>query len=338
MPILNAEIQVLGRQVPCAQVSFSFWQATDARGRPSSVVRVERLEVILTGEPAGWGLWEELKFDPSRRVSGWVLFLNEAGHPAKRYAFYEAALVWLEFRHDATGTAGRQTATEVELHFAPATVEVDGQRIEAYSVIPWKTDPQTSFRALTKPADPLPSAHLRAIPSASLPVATLPPKVDLMRFDKGKKPLSERPQSKKTGFLGSPRLSKPRLAALAKEASESYGATVQVVKTDEMTLITNNPDVRAMFRTELEPATGQRLCTIYVQKGVTNYELIHELMHAKQYHQLGYEAYWLEQTKLQREEFVYGELMRVKNQWSEAEVTHAADYINYVRYGKWPTG
>lgn len=50
----------------------------------------------------------------------------------------------------------------MELHFSAATIELDGIRLEAHSLIPWDTDAQTSFRALTKPADPKPSAHLAA--------------------------------------------------------------------------------------------------------------------------------------------------------------------------------
>ena len=163
MSIFYAELQVLSRQVPCTQVTFAFRQTVDQWGRPSSTVRIERLKVTLTGEPVGWNLWEALKFDESRRVSGWVLYFDGQGHTARRYAFYDAALVSLEFRHDGRGTSSRQAATEVELHFGPATVDVDGQRIEAYSRIPWKTTPQTSFRALTKPPDPEPSAHLAAL-------------------------------------------------------------------------------------------------------------------------------------------------------------------------------
>jgi hypothetical protein len=163
VPILYAELQVLGRQVPCAQVTFSFRQAVDLLGRPSSTVRIELLKVTLTGEPVGWGIWEELKFDAFRRVSGWVLYFNAEGRTVKRYAFYNAALVELRFHHDGKGMANRQAATHLELRFSPATVDIDGQRLEAHSVIPWETDLPTSFRALTKPPAPLPSAHLAAL-------------------------------------------------------------------------------------------------------------------------------------------------------------------------------
>ncbi len=162
MPILYAELQIAGRQVACEVASFSFVQPTDEKGRPSSIVRVGLLKVVISGEAAGWPIWEEIKFDPYRRESGHLVFFKNAGITAKRYTFYDAALVWLEVRHDGKGTAGKRSATQIELHFSAATIELDGIRLEAHSLIPWETDAQTSFRALTKPADPLPSAHLAA--------------------------------------------------------------------------------------------------------------------------------------------------------------------------------
>jgi hypothetical protein len=117
-------------------------------------VRSELLKVTLTGEPVGWGMWEALKFDAFRRVSGWVLFFNAEGRTAKRYAFYNAVLVELTFHHDGKGPAGRQAATHLELHFSPATVEVDGQRLEAHSVIPGQPTCPPAF-------GPLPSRPTR---------------------------------------------------------------------------------------------------------------------------------------------------------------------------------
>lgn len=161
MPILYAELQIAGRQVACDAASFSFSQATDDKGRPSSVVRVGLLQVIISGEAAGWSLWEEIKFDSYRRESGHLVFFQQEGITARRYTFYDAALVALTFRHDGRG-ADRQAATQVELHFSAATIELNGIRLEAHSLIPWATDAPTSFRALTKPADPQPSAQLAA--------------------------------------------------------------------------------------------------------------------------------------------------------------------------------
>lgn len=162
MPYLHAELQIAGRQVRCDHVSYSFLQTTDDKGRPSSVVRTGFLIVVISGEAAGWSLWEEIKLNDFRRESGHVVFFQSEYTTTKRYTFYDAALIHLEFRYDGKGTTNRHAATEVELHFSAATIEVHGIRLENFSLIPWATSPATSFKALTKPADPLPSAHLAA--------------------------------------------------------------------------------------------------------------------------------------------------------------------------------
>ena len=117
-------------------------------------------------------------------------------------------------------------------------------------------------------------------------------------------------------------------------AKEKYGAPVQVVGAAEMTLITRNPNVRAAFRTSVDAETKQRDAVILVQKGTTEYELFHEMMHAKQYAHLGFEAYWNGQTTVQREEFVYQELLK-SNRLSKPETDHASDYLHSVEYGNW---
>ena len=165
MPILYAEIQIAGLRALCAAVSFSFIQATDYAGRPNSTVHVGLLRVLLVGEAAAWPVWEALKFDPYRRHSGHVVFFGGEGQTARRLTFYDAALVHYQTRFSARGQ-NREASLETELHFSAATVEVQGQRLEAHSVIPWVTDAATSFRALTTPADPLPSPNLAALVAA----------------------------------------------------------------------------------------------------------------------------------------------------------------------------
>ncbi|WP_046243446.1 hypothetical protein [Hymenobacter terrenus] len=112
-------------------------------------------------------IWPELKLDPFRRVSGHLVFFHGTGQTAKRYTFYNAALVYYDCRLEARGQH-KQAALITTLHFSAATVEVQGQRVAAYSVIPWRTDPATSFRALTKPPDPLPWAGLGVVVRESL--------------------------------------------------------------------------------------------------------------------------------------------------------------------------
>jgi hypothetical protein len=97
-----------------------------------------------------------------RRESGHVIFYQGENHTAKRLTFYDAVLVGLICRFDARGRDGNPSL-ETELYFSAAAENIDGQHIEAHSLIPWESNSPTSYRALTKPADPPPSPHLRAI-------------------------------------------------------------------------------------------------------------------------------------------------------------------------------
>ncbi len=166
MPILYAELQTAGVRAECARASYSFYQPIDYEGRPSSDVHVGLIKVTLTGEAAAWPVWKRIKLDPYRRQSGHLVFFEAEGQKAKQVTFYDAALVHYQSRLDARGQ-GREAALVTELHFSAALVEVQGQRVQAYSIIPWATDAATSFRALTPPPPLLPSLALRAETLAS---------------------------------------------------------------------------------------------------------------------------------------------------------------------------
>nr|WP_262905219.1 type VI secretion system tube protein TssD [Hymenobacter nitidus] len=312
--------------------TYSFHQATDYAGRPSTDVRLGLIQLTIVGEAASWRQWEEWMLDPHRRQSGRLVFYHGEGQTAKTVVFYDAFCVYYECRFDARGQDGK-ASFEVEVYLSAAATEVQGQFSEAHSTIPWATDEATRRRALSKPQEP--SAALAALPTPPPPVG--PGGADFMRFKKEKKPWSERPQSTKQGFLNSPKLTKLQLEKLAHEAQRKYGATVEVLTPVEMQAVSGSPTVRAMFRTELDQATGQRTGLIYVQKGATAYELIHEMMHAKQFQQLGFEGYWPGQSRLEREEFVFQELMQQQARFSPQEIKHAADYITSIKTGQWPT-
>jgi hypothetical protein len=224
-------------------------------------VRIERLKVLLTGEPVGWGIWEELKFDAFRRVSGWVLYFDDAGRTAKRSAFYNAALIELTLYHDGKGLTGQQAATYLELHFSPATVDVDGQRLEAHSVIPWETDLRTSFRALTKPADPVPSAHLAARLSRGQPKAAefepaqprlgSTPASEILPEVLGSTPVPTRPAPKmRTGAeAGLPAtLDSIRTGEVAMEQHPDYPALVQHLARQGYPLVVQTEPPHVFFK------------------------------------------------------------------------------------------
>jgi hypothetical protein len=161
VPILYAEIQVANVGATFGVGSYSFEQIIDYQGRPSTDVRVGLIKLTFTGLEAVWPLWVKWMLDHYRRLSGRLVFYQGEGQTAKTLVFYDGACVHYECRFDARGHAG-QSSLEVDIHITAAAVEVDGQHTAAHSMIPWPTDHVTSFRALTKPADPLSSPQLRA--------------------------------------------------------------------------------------------------------------------------------------------------------------------------------
>ncbi|WP_353958425.1 zincin-like metallopeptidase toxin domain-containing protein [Bacillus sp. DX4.1] len=63
--------------------------------------------------------------------------------------------------------------------------------------------------------------------------------------------------------------------------------------------------------------------------------LKHESYHAEQYIQLRKEKY-LEQTVLEREEYVYNQIMKNKELFNSSEVLETQRYIYNLRKGQWP--
>lgn len=64
--------------------------------------------------------------------------------------------------------------------------------------------------------------------------------------------------------------------------------------------------------------------------------LEHESYHAEQYIELGKEKY-LEQTVLEREEYVYNQIMKNKENFTSNEILKAERYIYKIRNGGWPS-
>lgn len=125
-----------------------------------------------------------------------------------------------------------------------------------------------------------------------------------------------KPQSGKTGYLESPRLNRAEVQGF-KENMKQQGIDVVIDKKGVLP-----ESARAGF----DPKTG----TIYLRKGATDYEAFHESKHAEQWKELGKENY-LKQSTLEREQYVYDQIMKNKDRFSPAELEHAKNYINRVR-------
>ncbi|MGE7753339.1 zincin-like metallopeptidase toxin domain-containing protein [Lysinibacillus fusiformis] len=79
------------------------------------------------------------------------------------------------------------------------------------------------------------------------------------------------------------------------------------------------------------PELGQ----IVLRREPTALSALHESYHAQQWRQLGKENY-LKQSTLEREEYVYNEIMRKKDKFSEEEILFSQRYIYKLRSGNWP--
>lgn len=79
------------------------------------------------------------------------------------------------------------------------------------------------------------------------------------------------------------------------------------------------------------PHTGE----LVLREHPTYLSLRHESFHAEQYAKLGKEKYML-QTSLEREEYVYSQIMKHKNQFDHNEIYNAQYYIYTLRNGECP--
>lgn len=119
-----------------------------------------------------------------------------------------------------------------------------------------------------------------------------------------------------TGFLDGVRLSRSQINNIAKEM-EKLG--IKVIRKADKYL---PPNARAAF--------DYGLRNIYLRKNATLYEVYHEVIHAKQFAKIGREAYEA-LGRLSREEHVLNEILKSKNLFNEAEITHAIKYVEGLR-------
>ncbi|UOQ53527.1 type VI secretion system tube protein TssD [Hymenobacter cellulosivorans] len=317
MPILDAEIQVAGVRAPFAAGSFSFWQLTDYQGRPSTDVHLGLIKLTLVGEAASWPIWEEWMLDSYRRQSGRLVFYHDVGQTAKTVVFYDAFCVHYECRFDARGQDG-QAAFETIVYLSAAAEEVQGQFSEAHSVLPWNTDQATRLRALTKPPEHRPSKELAA---AAKTVSLLLP-ADWVDKDSPINPWVGKARSK-SGFLGSPKLTRKELNKWTNRIAAESDVKLEILQK-------GSPILAYMDANNKQGGFQAEAKVIYLRPGPTRYEVAHEAKHAEQCKQMGLSLY-VDQSRLQKEMYVYEELMKSKATLSPAEVEHATAYINRLR-------
>jgi hypothetical protein len=128
-------------------------------------------------------------------------------------------------------------------------------------------------------------------------------------------PWEGKPQRGSTGNNGSPRMSRAEMQAYKKTMNEQ-GIEVAIDKKGRL------GDNRAGFDNQ----TG----TVYLKKGAPDFEAFHERQHAEQWKEMGKEAY-NNQSRWQKEQYVYDQIMKNKERFSDAELNDATRYINRER-------
>jgi len=134
-----------------------------------------------------------------------------------------------------------------------------------------------------------------------------------------------RPVSGSTGYLNSARLSRSELRAFAGEMND-IGVNFVIIKNGEKFVPATNVPLPRSVRGAFSPDTE----TVYLRKGATDFEAFHEGAHAKQYADLGYDAYKA-QGRYARESHVFNEIYTNRHRFSYTERMDALRYIRDLR-------
>lgn len=203
MPALDAEIQVAGYCEALDKFVVTVYQPTDYVGRPSADVLVKPILVTFTGKAVVQPFFTEWAVDPHMRRSGQIV-VYENEQTRWRLTFYDAWCVV----YTGLFEPGKETAAhQLILAISPAAVEINGIHVERHTDLWWEKNAATRFKALTKPADPLPSPGLRA----ALPPASSPPSI---------------PSPPVSSITGAPLRPKPPKEALLPKKKPKYAPTI----------------------------------------------------------------------------------------------------------------
>ncbi|WP_208353555.1 zincin-like metallopeptidase toxin domain-containing protein [Pseudaestuariivita rosea] len=118
-------------------------------------------------------------------------------------------------------------------------------------------------------------------------------------------------------LLGAKPMTAAQRRAVTREA-ESYGAKTEYLSPRAFEQKVGNANAAAAFN----PKTG----TLYLRQDASHYEAFHELSHAKQWSELGPEAYG-RLSKFEREQYVFNRIIDNANEFNDLQLGHAGNYI-----------
>ncbi|SHL84535.1 type VI secretion system tube protein TssD [Hymenobacter psychrotolerans] len=312
MAYIHAELHLAGQTYPLAACTFGFHQNTDQRGRPNSKVVGAPLQLLLEGEE-GAALAEWAGLPDSLRSGEVVFFPDDARQPRRTLAFTDARCV---HQHVQLVPGAGEAAHQCLLVLSAQQLELDGQVLEQRWHKPALT--RTAAKGLRPRPEATPTQTLAAGGLVAELVQQEPASLEWIDKEKwvGK------PRSK-DGFLGSRELSRRAIAGWANKLANSYGVRLEI-------LSKGSPILTYMDQHKKQGGFQAGTAAIYLRPGPTHYEMLHEAAHAEQWHRLGADDY-ARQSRLQKETYVYEELMRQKPTLTPQEIKHATAYINDIR-------
>ncbi|MGI0118924.1 zincin-like metallopeptidase toxin domain-containing protein, partial [Zooshikella sp. RANM57] len=130
---------------------------------------------------------------------------------------------------------------------------------------------------------------------------------------------AERPVSGK-GYLGGERIKRRELYLIKKELEKNG---VSLVKNSDAYLDALGRKSGQKYRGGFSPSEKK----LYLRRGATRYEVTHELKHARDFIELGYEKY-MKLGVFERERRVYEKIINQKHLFNADEIKHATWYIN----------
>ena len=135
--------------------------------------------------------------------------------------------------------------------------------------------------------------------------------------------MDARPVSGQTGLFGSARLTRRELSLFK---SEMAGLDVGFTKNADRYLNNLGRQTGKHIQAGFDGNTG----TVFLRKGATNFEAFHEMSHARQWAQLGTEAY-KGIGKYARETHVFNQIWKNRTQFSKPELSEAINYMRRLR-------
>ncbi|TGE03327.1 zincin-like metallopeptidase toxin domain-containing protein [Hymenobacter fodinae] len=125
------------------------------------------------------------------------------------------------------------------------------------------------------------------------------------------------------GYLDSPRLERRDIRRYSNVLESNFGISLEVMHKD-------SPVLQYMDENGMRAGFSSLHRKIYVRRAVTYYELVHEMKHAQHWANLGEQQYD-RLSVLQKETYVFEELMNEKHNLTSKEVVDAYRYLNKLR-------